>query len=425
MSWFARCFPKPPARTPAPEELKGPRTRRSSRTSFGEPLKRPELPTAGEAVGRSSGSGDEGSGGWWWALTLALAALARSWNLDLPPDAASRVHDAAFVFLAIGVLQLWLRWRGPADEGGGASGGVVGGSRSTSARGRSTMALASESEDRVIVQVKRALRAPPSPAGLTDDDKLLDVQLLRFVREHGLRPAKVEACFRKMLEWKATTFADPMYDALKAGRDQRPATWMSAAQMPHGDWAKGYVSIAMNASVSKHGNPVKIERIGAFDIAGIEKCKGGTQRLAQFYLGLVEHLANRLDYMSVQEERLQQTYEIFDLAGLSWSIAGGGAINFTKDVLLAFSTHYPSSFRKACIINAPSFIGWLWGIFSKVLPASVNSKVNILGKDYERVLQEDLTPEALAWVKSSQAALMHAPHPVPQKGGTETEHVGK
>lgn len=48
-------------------------------------------------------------------------------------------------------------------------------------------------------------------------------------------------------------------------------------------------------------------------------------------------------------------------------------------MLVAFSTHYPSSFRKAVVINAPSFIGSIWKICSKVLPASVNSKVNILG----------------------------------------------
>ena len=274
--------------------------------------------------------------------------------------------------------------------------------------------LALPDELATINKVRAALRRPPNaPTNLIEDDDMLTVQLLRFVREHGLRADKVEGCFRKMLEWKAKTFADPMYDWLKAERDQHPAAWASAAQMPHGDWATGHVSIAMNAGASKQGNPVKIERIGAYDIAGIEKQLGGNEKLAQFYLGLVEHLAHRLDHQSLQEGRLQQTYEIFDLAGLSWSIVSMGAINFTKDVLLAFSTHYPSSFRKACIINAPSFIGWLWGMFSKVLPASVNAKVNILGKDYERVLQEDLTPEALAWVKSSHAALVHAPHPIP------------
>ena len=412
MSWFGRCMPeREPAPVPALEEPKGPRVRRSSRTSFGEPLERPELPAA--VMDRRGQSGDAGgSRGWWWTLALALAAIMLSRTLELPPDAASRVHDAAFVFLAIGVLQLWLTWRGAADEGGGASGGGGGGGGARDRGG--TMALASEAEARVIAQVTKALRAPPGrPAGLTDDQELLDVQLLRFVREHGLRADKVEGCFRKMLEWKAKTFADPMYDWLKAERDQHPAAWASAAQMPHGDWATGHVSIAMNAGASKQGNPVKIERIGAYDIAGIEKQLGGNEKLAQFYLGLVEHLAHRLDHQSLQEGRLQQTYEIFDLAGLSWSIVSMGAINFTKDVLLAFSTHYPSSFRKACIINAPSFIGWLWGMFSKVLPASVSAKVNILGKDYERVLQEDLTPEALAWVKSSHAALVHAPHPIP------------
>ena len=136
-------------------------------------------------------------------------------------------------------------------------------------------------------------------------------------------------------------------------------------------------------------------------------------RLNIFYLGLVEHLSHRLDHMSIQEGKLQQTYEIFDLGGLSAKLVSFSVIKFVQDVLVAFSTHYPSSFRKAVVINAPPSVGFLWGLCAKVLPASVNAKVNILGPDYAQVLRADLTPEALRWVESTSAELVNAPHSAP------------
>ena len=83
-------------------------------------------------------------------------------------------------------------------------------------------------------------------------------------------------------------------------------------------------------------------------------------------------------------------------------------INFARDVLLNFATHYPSSFRKAVIINAPSFIPRFWGFVSGVLPNSVKAKVVFKGDDFWETLQEDLTEEALAWVRASHADLVRA-----------------
>ena len=51
-------------------------------------------------------------------------------------------------------------------------------------------------------------------------------------------------------------------------------------------------------------------------------------------------------------------------------------LDFTKDILSSFSTHYPSSFRKAVILNAPSFLPFFWRVVSTVLPKSVTAKVS-------------------------------------------------
>jgi len=248
------------------------------------------------------------------------------------------------------------------------------------------------------------------------------VQLLRFVREVGLNEAKVEKRFRSMLEWKEKTFTDEAL-RLQVNPDEDMGAWLSSEEMPKGEWAtelqpkawnqseaRPFVSIGLNIGLSKGGNPVKIERIGRYAIKAIQKQKTGNDDLKVFYLHLVEHICHRLDHMTIQDGRLQQTYEIFDLEGLTLSIISMGTIKFTQDVLLAFSTHYPSSFRKAVIINAPSFIGHVWGACSKVLPDSVNAKVNILGPNYMETLRADLSEEALQWVTRSDSDLCRAPH---------------
>ena len=86
-------------------------------------------------------------------------------------------------------------------------------------------------------------------------------------------------------------------------------------------------------------------------------------------------------------------------------------INFTKDILLNYSSHYPQSFRKAAVINAPPWLPRMWRMISHVLPNSVKAKVVFKGDDFWETLQEDLTEEALAWVRASHADLVRAPTP--------------
>jgi len=121
---------------------------------------------------------------------------------------------------------------------------------------------------------------------------------------------------------------------------------MSSSEMPNGEWATQFVAIALNAGYSKAGNPVKIERLGKFDLRRLNKesrkDKTVRPRFNEFYLGLIEFLQRQLDAASVQQGHLSQTYEIFDLEGLDPTVIFNTmVINFLKDVLIAFSTHYP------------------------------------------------------------------------------------
>ena len=82
-----------------------------------------------------------------------------------------------------------------------------------------------------------------------------------------------------------------------------------------------------------------------------------------------------------------------------------------------YSSHYPSSFRKAAVINAPPWLPRFWRLISFVLPASVKAKVRILGSDYYDELAEDLGTEPLAWVDSANEDLIKAPFPPENKEG--------
>ena len=182
--------------------------------------------------------------------------------------------------------------------------------------------------------------------------------------------------------------------------------------MPNGEWATKFCPIGVHCGFSLSGCPVKIERLGKYDLKAITKEHDYRNRLNMFYLGLVDVLQRRLDGSSLERGELVQTYEIFDLKGLSRSMLSFTAMNFARDVLLAFATHYPSSFRKAVVINAPNFIGTAWGIVSAVLPKSVKEKVNIMGSDYSKVLDSELTAEALFWVNAPDEELIRAGDPV-------------
>ena len=232
--------------------------------------------------------------------------------------------------------------------------------------------------------------------------------LIRFLKEHGPNAGKIFKCFKEALDWRQKNLPDvPLTD--------NPLDWLSSSEMVNGAWACKFATIGIYCGKSKIGCPVKIERLGKYDLQGLQESDPNyRKKFNEFYLSLIEFLQQRLDRLSLEEGRLVQTYEIFDLAGLGYHMMTMTVINFAKDILLNYSAHYPSSFRKAALVNAPHWLPRMWRMISHVLPNSVKAKVRILGNDYYKELQEDLSEEALAWVESSNADLIRAPHPPPK-----------
>ena len=93
---------------------------------------------------------------------------------------------------------------------------MVDGGASTVAPQPTSALLASEEELAVLAEVRAGLRRePPSEeAGLEllpEDEQLLDVQLVRFLKEHGLNAGKIEGCATgaRPLEWRLHSLRSP------------------------------------------------------------------------------------------------------------------------------------------------------------------------------------------------------------------------
>lgn len=262
--------------------------------------------------------------------------------------------------------------------------------------------LMSAQELQTVEAGMKLLQETPMPRMPTGN--ILAVQLLRFIREHGHNPRKVANGYRNAHRWRLSSLP-----TMPTQLRYAPVRWLSTREMPNAEWATPNAPIGLHCGFAKSGNPVKIERIGAFDIKTMQQHRDCRRFLNEYYLGLIECLQQRLDQTSLDVGKLQQTYEIFDLKGLGTHMISLTTLNFTRDVLGAFATHYPSSFAKAVVINAPPVFVRAWGFVSSVLPASVKAKVKICGTDYLEELRADLTEEALSWVQCEHSELSNAP----------------
>ena len=121
-------------------------------------------------------------------------------------------------------------------------------------RTQTSALLATEAELAVLCECKRELyKIESRPYLLPDHEPLLDVQLIRFLREHGPNTGKIVSCYRRALEWRQKAL--PL-DHLPTTED--PLGWLSASEMVYGEWATRFAHIGMFCGKSKIGCPVKI-----------------------------------------------------------------------------------------------------------------------------------------------------------------------
>ena len=112
--------------------------------------------------------------------------------------------------------------------------------------------LASTAERMAIEAVRTALYANPTPPGPSgkgappEDVAVLDVQLLRFVREHGTNAKKIGKRFRKAVDWKGKKLPlMPSQDAAIA------ATWVAVAGTV-GSPLEAFTELVISPAFARH-----------------------------------------------------------------------------------------------------------------------------------------------------------------------------
>ena len=99
-----------------------------------------------------------------------------------------------------------------------------------------------------VARLRRFPREPlPPPAFLIGPSPLPTAQLIRFLREHGQDVGKIEGGFRRALEWRYKNLPKNIPTTAD------PADYLSASEMPHGEWATQYAHIGLYCGLSQIG----------------------------------------------------------------------------------------------------------------------------------------------------------------------------
>ena len=184
--------------------------------------------------------------------------------------------------------------------------------------------LATEAELVVLAEVKAKLyKLSPRPALLPEDEPLLDVQLIRFLKEHGPNAGKIFKCFKEALDWRQKNLPDvPLTD--------NPLDWLSSSEMVNGAWA---CSSPPSASTAARVRSAARSKSSGWASTTSKGCRSRTRTTARSSTSSTSPSSSSSSsdsIVSLEEGRLVQTYEIFDLAGLGYHMMTMTVINFAK-----------------------------------------------------------------------------------------------
>jgi hypothetical protein len=237
---------------------------------------------------------------------------------------------------------------------------------------------------------------------------LQQIRCLRLLRALGGQATGHELAARieEVDAWTQANASDVVNAELGADRKQR--FWPAASELPHGEWALGYIELGVRCGRAYGGHPVKIERVGRAQTERMERETGaaGEARLASFYFGMISSMQAALDAESVSCGRLLGTYEVFDMEGVRVSQVSLVTMRFARQMMVVFSRIFPETTVKVAIINLPWALQLPCATVLEVLPARVKARVHILGAEWESVLANDLDAEALRLLRAGPTELV-------------------
>ena len=270
--------------------------------------------------------------------------------------------------------------------------------------------LATAEEAEVVAQAVRLVREKLREGVAIDPHvELLALRRLRAVR-FGRRAGELitaaadaqgvaQTCVWA-IEWRADNC--PKIEP----RGPTKGTWYAAIELPQGEWADQFMAVGMRTGRARGGHPVKVERCGRHDTAGLGRDPDGEARLREYYYGMLDDMQHTLDVESLACGALLRTYEVWDMEGITiGQMLSPTVLRVSIDVLKIFSKAFTGITARVCIINMPSWAMRLLDPLLAAVPAHVRSRVVVLGADWEPTVAQDVDAEALSLIKADARTL--------------------
>jgi hypothetical protein len=278
---------------------------------------------------------------------------------------------------------------------------------------------------RKILTQERLFEEMPAP-------EYLEIQMLRQLRAGGFKTAEALASkYRAVWAFKCEHLKHVKLASLQPDAD---GCWPSQLELTHGEWFTQH-AFACAAAAPSAATRSKSNAVGCTTLTPSTRRRAASPWFASIItIILLESIQYSLDAESVRCGRLLSNYEIFDFRGLSLRNYNITTLRISIRLALSFSNNYPETLAKAAIINLPA-----WAVYgmnmivsphrephpalarsrvlslrpcvrarrqTAALPASVRTKIAILGDDYRDTLLLDVDDECAGLLDADRLELI-------------------
>ncbi|OMJ07698.1 Phosphatidylinositol/phosphatidylcholine transfer protein SFH11 [Smittium culicis] len=188
---------------------------------------------------------------------------------------------------------------------------------------------------------------------------------------------------------------------LTAGKDVQDSMMRMNSLFGGGCWHKA----------DKNGNPVYIDRLGAYDIPGIPKKITISELLENHYL-LQEFCLNSImpSCSKTSGKEITKQTVIFDLNGIGLSSLNRSALTMLKEMLKNDQLYFPESMIHTFFINAPSYFLTIWSAVKGFVDPRVISKITFVKKnEIGEVLLKYIDADSLPAMYGGNCHCSHMP----------------
>lgn len=221
------------------------------------------------------------------------------------------------------------------------------------------------------------------------------VLLLRFLAGYSFNLERASKHLESTLQWRTKEGIDSF---------RSEARKMDQWAMPWANKIFKFFPHMIHYSFCRDGSPLSIDRCGLIDPVGLTN-NVKLEEMKEYQLYHLEHKLHMLNKLSLANDKLICGSKIVDFTGLTIGKAlHVGGLQYLKMILGTAQTHYPEMLDKLIIVNAPSAFNVLWKVITPILSKRTQSKITVLGKNYQDQLLSHVDHRQLpSWLGGSKS----------------------